>query len=144
VLQQLDRRVPLLGIPHEAALEEVDTLRAELVRRRQLRWVALGDVVHDGPLVVEVGPGPAAGGHLEDDTTQRPNVDSAEVAWVFALDDFGGHVHGRACHGFVGLRAGEVLNQGTPLPGDELRCAEVDVLDDAVVVEEDVWNGLSA
>jgi hypothetical protein len=32
------------------------------------------------------------------------------------------------------------LHQRAALPGDKLGCAKVDILDDAVVVEEDVWD----
>ncbi len=138
MLQQLDRRIALLGVTHKAPLEEINALRAELVGRRQLRRVALGNVVHDGPLVVEVRPRPAARRHLEYDAPQRPDVDGAKVARVFTLDYFRGHVHGGAGHGFVGLGAGQVLDEGAALSGDELGGAEVDIFDYAVVVEEDV------
>lgn len=138
VAEQVDGLGPLLGIAHEAALQEVDALRAELVRRRQGRWVALRDVVHDGPLVVQVGPRSSPGGHLEDDAAERPDVHGTKVAWVLALDDFGRHVHGRSRHGLVGLGAGEIIDQSAALASDHLGRAEVDVFDDAVMVEEDV------
>lgn len=141
MLEQLDGGVALLGVAGEAAQEEVEALGAELVGRGKLRRVALGDVVHDGPLVVEVGPGPAARRHLEDDAPERPDVDGPEVARVLALDHLGRHVHGRARHRLVGLGAGQVLDERAALPRDELGRAEVDVLDDAVVVEEDVCGG---
>lgn len=109
MLQQLHGGRALGGIPDETASQEVDPLRAELVLTGQLGRVALGNVVHDGPLVVQVGPWPSASRHLEDDTAERPNVNRAEVTGILTLDHFGRHVHGRACHRLVGLGAGEVL-----------------------------------
>lgn len=53
MLQQLDGRRPLPRIPQEAFIQEIDAASTELVRVRQLRRIALGDVEHDGPLVVE-------------------------------------------------------------------------------------------
>lgn len=140
MLQQLDRRRSLPRIPQEALIQKVDAASAELVRVRQLRRVALGDVEHDGPLVVEGGPGAAAGGHLEDDAAEGPDVDGAGAAGVLALDDFGGHVHGCAGHGFVGFgEDGAVaVDEGFALAGDDFRGAEVDVFDYAIVVEEDI------
>lgn len=142
-LQQLRRARPALRIPLEAAPQEVDALGAQLVLARQLRRVALGDVVHDGPFVVERGPGPAARAHFEDDAPERPDVDGAMAALVEALDDFGGHVHGGPRHGFLFARdapgTGVLRLEGLALAGDDLRGAEVDKFDDAVVVQKDVW-----
>ena len=120
-----------------------------------MRRIALGDVVHDRPLVVEAGPGATAGAHFEDDAAEGPNVDGAEAAFVGALDDFGRHVHGCAGHGFlllgnfressrgVGCGAGGGVDfrgrlEGFVAPGYDFGGAEVDVFDDAVVIEEDI------
>lgn len=103
MLQQFDSRRPLPRVPQEAPIQKVDAASAELIGVGQLRRVALRDVEHDGPLVVEGGPGAAARGHLEDDAAEGPDVDGAGAAGVLALDDLGGHVHGRAGHGFVGF-----------------------------------------
>lgn len=138
MLQQLNRRRPLLRVAHEAPPQKVNPLRAELVRRRELRRVSLGDVVHDGPLVVEIGPGASPGRHLEDDAAEGPNVNGTKVARVLALDHLGRHVHGRSSHGLVGLRAGDVLHECSALASDQFGGAEIDVFDDAIVVEEDV------
>lgn len=109
MLQQVHSRRALGGIPDETASQEIDTLRAELILAGQLRRVALGNVIHDGPLVVQVRPWSSAGCHLEDDTAERPDINRSEVTGILTLDHFGRHVHGRACHRLVGLGAGEVL-----------------------------------
>lgn len=140
VLQQLDGRRSLLRISRKAPHQEVDALRAELLRRRQLRRVALRNVVHDGPFVVQVGPRPPARRHLEDDAAQRPNVHRPGLTGVLALDHLGRHVHGRARHGLVGLGGVEVGGHCPPLASNELGGAKVYVLDDAVVVQQDVYT----
>ena len=67
MLQQFGGGAATFGVAVEAALEEVEPELAELLSRWQLRRLALRDVVHDGPLVVEVRPRSAAADHLEDD-----------------------------------------------------------------------------
>jgi len=113
-----------------------------------LRWVSLRDVVHDRPLIVQGRPGAAAGAHFQDDAAKRPDVDGTLAAFVLAFDNFGGHIHGGAGHGFLFARnprggtaggGGVVVGlEGFALAGDDLGGAEVDVLDYTIVVEEDV------
>ncbi len=88
VLQKLHGGRSVLRILHEATLQEVDPLGAELIRRRKLGWVALRDVIHNGPFVIQVGPRSSARGHFEDDASQRPNVHGAKVSRILALNDF--------------------------------------------------------
>lgn len=141
MLQQLNRRGPLPRVAKEAFIQEIDPSSTELVRVRQLWRVALGDIEHDGPFVVEGCPGAATGGHLEDHAAEGPDVDGAGAAGVLALDDFGGHVHGGSGHGFVGFGdgGGFAVDEGFALAGDHFGGAEIDVFDYAVVVEEDVY-----
>ncbi len=150
-LQQLDRTRPHPRIALKAPFQKVNPLLAQLLPAGQLRRIALRNVVHDGPLVVEGRPGPAASAHFEDDAAERPDVDGTQAAFVAAFDDFGGHVHGGAGHGFLlggdfgaGAGAGDgggVWLEGFVLAGDYFGGAEVDVFDYAVVVEEDVCGG---
>ena len=100
-LQQLGRTRPSLRIALEASLQEVDALLTQLLSAGQLRRVALGDVVHDGPFIVEARPGTAAGAHLENNASERPDVDRSETAFVGAFDDFRRHVHWSASHGLL-------------------------------------------
>lgn len=159
-LEQLGGAGATAGIALEAATQKRQALLAQLLLRRQLRRVALRDVVHDGPLVVERGPGSAARAHFQDDAAERPDVDGALAAFVLPFDHFGRHVHGGAGHGFLfrgghagraggaeavvfvggggGGCGGWVCLEGFALAGDDFGGAEVDVLDYAVVVEEDV------
>lgn len=143
-LQQLRRTRPPLRIPLEAPPQKLDPLRAQLLLARQLRRIALGDVVHDSPLIVQARPRPTTGAHFEDDAAQGPDVDGAVAAFVEALDHFGGHVHGRAGHRllFSGHAAGAgVLGlERFTLAGDDFGGAEIDEFDDTVVVEEDVYR----
>jgi len=112
-----------------------------------LRRVALRDVIHNRPLIVQGRPRAAASAHFEDDAAERPDVDSALAAFVLAFDDFGGHVHRGAGHGFLlagdpwggAAAGGRVVGlEGFALAGDDFGGAEVNVFDHAVVVEEDV------
>lgn len=137
MLQQLSSGRTFLRIAHEATLEEIDALGTELVDGWELWRVALRDVVHDGPLVVERGPGAATGRHLEDDATEGPDVDGAIAPRVLAFDHLRGHVHRGAGHGFIGF-AGFGGHEGFALAGDDFGCAEIYVLDDTVMVEENV------
>lgn len=100
-LQQFRRARPPLRIALKAPFQKLEALLAQLLSTGQLRRIALRNVVHDSPLVVETGPGAAAGAHFEDDTAEGPDVDGAETAFVAAFDDFGGHVHGGAGHGLL-------------------------------------------
>lgn len=147
MLQQLRGRGALLRVAIKAPFQKIDAGLAELLRGRELRRVALRNVVHDGPFVVEGGPGPAAGRHLEDDAAEGPDVDGAGAPGVLAFDDFGRHVHWGAGHGFVGdglvgvagVAAGVVLaDEGFALAGDDFGGAEVDVFDYTVVIEKNV------
>lgn len=139
MLEELDGARPFPGVPSKASLEEIDTLRAQLVRARQLGRVALSNVVHNSPFVVKIRPRSATGCHLENDAAQRPHIDSPGAAWVFALDHFGRHVHWCTCHRVVWPRCcRNSVNHGTALPCENLCCTKVDVLDDTVVVKEDV------
>ena len=100
-LQQLRRTGPSLRIALEASLQEIDALLTQLLSAGQLRRVALGDVVHDGPFIVEACPWTAAGAHLKDNATEGPNVDRTETAFVGAFDDLRRHVHWGAGHGLL-------------------------------------------
>ena len=147
-LQQLHRARSLPRIPLKTPLQELNPLWAQLVFRRQLRWVSLRDVIHNRPLVVQRCPGAAAGAHFEDDAAERPDVDGALAAFVLALDDFGRHVHGSAGHGLLLARdpgggttsgGGVVVGlEGFALAGDHFSGAKIDVFDYTVVVEENV------
>ena len=88
-LQQFRGTGSLLGIAVKAPLQELNPLAAQLVFVRQLRRVALGDVVHDGPFIVETGPRSTAGAHLKDNATERPDVDRAVTTLVESFDHFG-------------------------------------------------------
>ena len=70
MLQQLHGAGAVPGVAHKAARQEIDALGTELVGAGELRRVALRDVVHDGPLVVEVGPRPATRHHLKNDAAE--------------------------------------------------------------------------
>ena len=150
-LQQLGRTRAAAGILLKASPQELDALGTELIPAGQLRWVPLGDVVHDRPLVVQARPRAAAGCHLEDHAPERPDVDGALAAFVGAFDDLGGHVHGRAGHGFLFARkasggVGEVMVvglKGLVLARDDFGSAKVNVLDHAVVVEKNIWGSKS-
>lgn len=146
-LQQLRRARPPPRILLETSLQELMALGAQLIFRRQLWRVALRNIIHNRPFVVQGRPRAAAGAHLEDDAAERPDVDGALAAFILAFDDFGGHVHRGAGHGFLlagdpGARAatdGRVVGlEGFALTGDDFGSAEVDIFDYAVVVEEDV------
>lgn len=108
----------------------------------------MSDVVHDGPLIVERGPGATTGRHLKDDAAKRPDVDGTLAAFVGALDDFRRHVHGSSGHGFLlagqaGGGVGEVgvvWLEGLVLAGDDFSGTEVDIFDYSVVIEEDVYR----
>ncbi len=155
-MQQLRRTGPPLRVPIEAPFQEPDALSAQLLPARQLRWVALRDVVHDSPFVVQTRPGATARAHFEDDAAERPDVDGAEAAFVAAFDDFGGHVHWGSGHGFLLLRdfgqgggvecfvvGGRCFGwglEGFVLASDDLGGTKVHVLYNAIVVEEDVWR----
>ena len=123
----------------------------QLLSARQLRRVALGDVVHDGPFIVETCPGTAAGTHLEDHATKGPDVYRAETAFVGPFDDLGGHIHWSAGHGLLFCRNFREAHsrcgcewcfvgrlQCFVLAGNDFGSAEVDVFDDAIVVKQDV------
>jgi len=144
-LQQLGRARPPPRILLETPPQEVNTLGTELVSAGQLRRVALRNIVHDRPLVVQGCPGPPPGRHLKDHAAEGPDVDGALASLVGTFDDFGGHVHGGAGHGFLlsretggGVDKMGVWLKGLVMPGDDLRGAEIDVFDYAVVVEKDV------
>jgi hypothetical protein len=142
VLQQLNGRYASRGIALKALDQKVNTRLAELLRRRELRRIPLGDVVHDGPLVVHRRPGTAPRCHFQDHAAERPDVDGAVAARGAAADDFGGHVHRGAGHGVLAAALASVDGgEGAALARDELGGAEVNVFDYAVVVEEDVWGG---
>ncbi len=106
------------------------------------------NVVHNRPFVIQGSPRAAAGAHFEDDAAEGPDVDGALATLVLAFDDFGGHVHRGAGHGFLFTRdpggdstAGRshvVGLEGFTLTGDDFGGAKVDVFDHTVVVEEDV------
>ena len=100
-LQQLGRTGPPLRIALETSLQKFDALLTQLLSAGQLRRVALGDVVHNGPLIVETCPGTAAGAHLKNDATEGPDVYRTETAFVGAFDDFRRHVHWSAGHGLL-------------------------------------------
>jgi hypothetical protein len=137
VLEEFDSADALSGIALEAFLQEVDTGLAELVARGELRWVALGDVVHDGPFVVHRCPGAAAGRHFEDHAAERPYVDGAVAARGAAADNLGGHVHWGSGHGTLTALT-RVGGEGTALSCNEFSSAKIDVFDYTVVVKEDV------
>lgn len=113
----------------------------------------MGDVVHNGPLVVKACPRTATSAHFEDDTAERPDIYRTEAAFVGAFDDFRGHVHGGARHGLLLCRnfreAGSACSSEWRfvgglecfiLAGNDLCSAEVDIFDDAIVVEEDIFR----
>ena len=100
-LQQLSSTGSSLRVAFEASLEEVYPLLTQLLSAWQLRWVALGDIVHNCPLVVKACPRTAASAHFEDDAAKRPDIYRTEAAFVGAFNDFRGHVHGGAGHGLL-------------------------------------------
>lgn len=156
-LQQLRGTGPPLWIPIEAPFQERNALSTQLLPAWQLRWVALRDVVHDGPLVVQTCPWATTGAHFQDDAAERPHVDGAEAAFVAAFDDFRGHVHRCTGHGLLLLRdfgqgggvecfvvgGGGCFGwrlEGFVLAGYDFGGTKVDVLYYAIVIEEDVWR----
>jgi hypothetical protein len=139
VPKKLCGRCTLLWIAHEALFQEVHTLWAQLVRRRQLGRIALCDVVHNGPFVVEARPGASARRHLKNHAAEGPDVDRASLAWIVASDDLRGHVHRRASHGLIGLHLNLRLCETLPLAGDDLRSPKVHILDNPIVVEKYVY-----
>lgn len=139
VLEQFHGAGALVRIAVEALHQEIDALLAELVACRELRRVALSNVVHDGPFVVHGCPWAATSCHFENHAAQRPDIDGPVSSGAATFDDFGRHVHGRACHGALLLAArGVVDSKGPTLTGNELGSAKVDEFDDTVMVEEDV------
>jgi hypothetical protein len=141
VLEELNGTGSLGGIALERLLEEVDALVAELIFGWELWWVALGNVVHDGPLVIHRSPGTTTCCHFEDDTTKGPDVNCAVSALAATTNDLGRHVHGRSGHGaLAALASGIVLSsKGSTLAGNEFSGTEIDKLDDTIMVKEDVW-----
>lgn len=89
MLKQLDGARSLVRVAIETLLEEVDTSVTELLLGRQLWWVTLGNVVHDGPLIIHGSPRAATGSHLEDYAAERPYVDSAVTPCASTSNDFG-------------------------------------------------------
>lgn len=143
VLEQFNGAGTLVRIAVKALHQKVDALVAELVARGKLWRISLRDMVHDGPFVVHGRPRATTGRHFEDHAAQRPDVDGAVAACAAAFDDFGGHVHWCAGHGALLAAARGVVNGKSPtLARDKLGSAEIDKLDDTVVVEEDIWTGL--
>ena len=108
----------------------------------------MGDVVHNGPFVVEACPGTAASAHFKYHAAKGPYVYRTKTAFVGAFDDFRGHVHWSAGHGLLFRRN---FGKADPACGGEwcfvrgLECfvlagndfggAEVYVFDDPVVVK---------
>lgn len=152
-LQQLGSTRSSLRVALEASPEKLYALLTQLLSAGQLRWVALGNVVHDGPLVVEARPGAAAGAHLKDHAAKRPDIYRTETAFIGAFDDFRGHVHWSAGHGL--LLCWNFREAGTTcggewcfvgwlecfiLAGNDFGGAEIDVFDDAIVVEENIYR----
>jgi hypothetical protein len=138
VLQQLRRRRSFLGIANEAFLQKVDARWAELVGARELWRVALCNVVHDSPLVVERGPRSTASSHLENNAAQRPYVHGPIPAWILTFYDFRGHVHWSASNILLGFSHRGIRNEGFALASDDFCCAEVDIFNDTAVIEENV------
>ena len=112
----------------------------------------MGDVIHNRPFVVQAGPGTPSGAHFQNHAAERPDVDGALTAFAGSFDHFGGHVHGRACHGLLlaggapggaGRRRLLVELERFPLAGDYLGGAEIDVFYYTVVVEEDIYQKFS-
>jgi hypothetical protein len=140
MLQQLHRTRSFTRIPLEALLQKVNARITQLLLGRQLRRIALSNMVHDRPLVVHGCPGPSTSGHFEDNAAERPHIDGAVAACRPAADYFRGHVHGGSGHGALAALTGGVVfgGEGAALAGDEFGGAEVDVFDYTVVVEEDI------
>lgn len=157
-LQQLRGTRSPLRIPIEAPLQKINALSTQLLSAWQLRWVALRDVVHDGPLIVQTCPWATTGAHFKDDAAEGPDVDGAEAAFVAAFDDFRGHVHRRTGHGLLLLRGfgqGDGVEisiisggrcfgrrlEGFVLASYDFGGTEVDVLYYAVVIKKYVCQG---
>ena len=152
-LQQLRRTGSSFRIALEASLEEFYALLTQLLSTGQLRRVALGDIVHDGPFIVEARPRTAASAHLEDHAAEGPYVYRTETAFVGAFDDLRGHVHWSAGHGLLlcgNFRKTDPACGGEwcfigglecfVLAGNDFGGAEVDVFDDAIVVKQNVYE----
>ncbi len=112
----------------------------------------MGDIVHNGPLVVEARPWTAAGAHFENHAAERPDIYRTETAFVGAFDDFRGHVHWSAGHGLLlcwNFREPSTACGGEwcfvgglecfILAGNDFCGAEVDVFDDTIVIEENIY-----
>ena len=69
MLQKLRRTRPLRRISLETLLQEVLAALAQLVFSGLLWRIALGNVVHDGPLIVQRRPRTTTSAHLEDHAT---------------------------------------------------------------------------
>ena len=152
-LQQLRRTGSSFRVALEASLEEFYALLTQLLSTGQLRRVALGNIVHDGPFIVEARPRTATSAHLEDHAAEGPNVYRTETAFVGAFDDLWGHVHWSAGHGLLlcgNFRETDPACGGEGcfigglkcfvLAGNDLGGAEVDVFDDAIVIKQNVYE----
>ena len=61
------------------------------------------------------------------------------MSWILALDDFGGHVHWRTGHRLVRLSSGTAVDKSATLASDNFGSAKIDIFDDAIVVQKDVY-----
>ena len=151
-LQQLGSTGSSLRVALEASLQEIYALLTQLLSAWQLRWVALGDIVHNGPLVVETRPWTAASAHFKNHAAKRPDIYRTETAFVGAFDDFRGHVHWSAGHGLLlcwNFREPSTACGGEwcfvgglecfILAGNDFCGAEIDVFDDTIVIEENIY-----
>lgn len=73
-LQQLRRAGSSFRIAFEASPQEIYALLTQLLSAGQLRRVALSNIVHDGPFIIEARPGTAAGAHFENYAPEGPDV----------------------------------------------------------------------
>ena len=74
-LQKLRSARSPLRISFETSAEELNALLAQLLSAWQLRRIALSNVVHDGPFVVETGPWTTTCTHFQDDAAKGPDID---------------------------------------------------------------------
>lgn len=100
-LQQLRCTRPIPRISVKAPFQEINPLFTQLILAWQLGGVSLGDIIHNRPFIIERSPRAPAGAHFEDDAAKGPDIDGAKATLITTFDNFGGHIHRSAGHGFL-------------------------------------------
>lgn len=113
----------------------------ELIPAGKLGRIALGDVVHDRPLVIEAGPRSPPSGHFENDTAERPDINGAMAASIRASDDLWGHVHWRSGHGaLTPLTSSTSTSKSLALSCNDFSGSEINEFEDPVMIQQNVYT----